>query len=98
MTDLKPEIDAHSVVFVGDFNPKIFQPAWFAAQNLLRQEEADAAKIEIIHPEIVRFSLDWLHVEVVHERFKASTLQFPYFEILRDLTVGTFKILRHTPI
>jgi hypothetical protein len=30
------------------FNPQIFQPAWFAAEGLIRKGEAEAAKIEIV--------------------------------------------------
>ena len=65
----KPEIEGMSIVFRGDFNPKIFQPAWFAAQGLIRNEEADEAKIEIIHPTIVVFSLDWLRIQIEPNRF-----------------------------
>ena len=94
----KPEIEGMSIVFRGDFNPKIFQPAWFAAQGLIRNEEADEAKIEIIHPTIVVFSLDWLQIQIEPNRFYAGTNQSPYYEILKDLVLGTFRILSHTPI
>jgi len=94
----KPEIEGMSIVLRGDFNPKIFQPAWFAAQGLIRNEEADEAKIEIIHPTIVVFSLDWLRIQIEPNRFYAGTNQSPYYEILKDLILGTFRILSHTPI
>jgi len=94
----KPEIEGMNIVFRGDFNPKIFQPAWFAAQGLIRNEEADEAKIEIIHPTIVVFSLDWLQIQIEPNRFYAGTNQSPYYEILKDLVLGTFRILSHTPI
>ncbi len=94
----KPEIEGMNIVFRGDFNPKIFQPAWFAAQGLIRNEEADEATVEIIHPTIVVFTLDWLQIQIEPNRFYAGTNQSPYFEILKDLILGTFRILNHTPI
>lgn len=96
--ELKPEIDGANLVLIGDFNPKIFQPAWFAAQQLIREQEASNAEIQIIHEALVSFSLEWLRLEVHQNRFFAATNQSPYFEVLRDLVVGAFRILKHTPI
>jgi len=94
----KPEIQGMSIVLLGDFNPKIFQPAWFAAENLIRSSEAEAVNIEIINPEIAIFNLDWLQVQITRDRCAISTAQEPYYEIVRDLCLGTFKLLKHTPI
>lgn len=93
-----PEIQSVSVVWLGDFNPKIFQPAWFAAEGLIRKQEAEEANVEIIHPEVVSFALEWLTLHVTRERFFASTSQEPYYEVVRDLVLGTFRLLRHTPV
>ena len=40
------------IVFLGRFNPSIFQPMWFSSHGLLREEEADEAEIGLIHPEV----------------------------------------------
>ena len=98
MINLKPSIQGHHIVLVGDFNPKIFQPAWFGAEELLRKGEADGAQVEIIHPEVVIFSLEWLRLEVTRDRFSAATKMEAYDEVVRDLIVGTFRLLRHTPL
>ena len=99
MTSLtKPEIEGVGIVLVGSFNPKIFQPAWFAAENLIREEEAQAANIQLIHQQVAIFSLDWLHLQVTDEQFSATTIQSHFYEPLRDLVLGTFRLLRHTPI
>jgi hypothetical protein len=98
MSAQEPDIQSISIVFLGDFNPKIFQPAWFAAQGLIRQKEADEAKIDVIHPEVVSFALEWLVLQVTRERFLASTTQQPYYKIVRDLVLGTFKLLQYTPL
>lgn len=91
-------IQGMSIVLLGDFNPKIFQPAWFAQENLIRAPEAEAADIKIINPEIVIFELEWLSVQVTRDRCLFGTTQEAYYEVVRDLCVGTFKLLRHTPM
>jgi hypothetical protein len=98
MSAHQSELQGVTVVFLGDFNPKIFQPAWFAAEDLIRKREAEEATLEIIHPEVVSFTLEWLKLQVTRERFFVSTTQEPYHEVLRDLILGTFGLLRHTPI
>lgn len=86
-----------SVVVLGAFNPAIFQPAWFAAEELLPAGEAKAAEIEVVHPDIAIFTAEWLHVEVTRERLALSTRRESHFEALRDLATGTLMLLRHTP-
>ncbi len=87
-----------SIVLIGNLNPAIFQPSWFARHNLLRSEEADAANINIIHPDVASFKTEWLEVNIVRDRFQVSTVQESYHEALRDLAVGVVGLLSHTPI
>ncbi|MBF0549268.1 MAG: hypothetical protein HQK60_01915 [Deltaproteobacteria bacterium] len=87
-----------SIVLLGDFNPKIFQPLWFGMEGLIGKQEAKDAEINIIHPKIVSFSLAWLRIQILPEQFSVETQQESYFEALRDLVVGTFKLLSHTPL
>jgi hypothetical protein len=47
--------DLVSIVLVGNFNPAIFQPAWLAAKGLIRESEASAAVVEVIHPELAQY-------------------------------------------
>lgn len=98
MRNPHPKLYNLSIVLLGQFNPSIFHPIWFGAENLLRKEEVDAAKIDLVHPDITKFTLDWLTVEVLRERFVIQTMQETYDEALRDLALGTFSVLRHTPI
>lgn len=83
---------------MGSFNPKIFQPAWFAAKNLIREKEAEEANIELITPAVAKFNLDWMRLQAIQEQFVVETTQEPYYEILRDLVVGAFSFLNHTPV
>jgi hypothetical protein len=93
------QIETLSVVFLGDFNPIIFQPSWLALKNLIREDEANNAKIEVIHNEIVKYELnDWLTLEITKNRCQFKTSKVPYFEPMKDLIIGIFTILRETPI
>ena len=93
----KIEEEHLSIVLRGNFNPTIFQPYWFYVNGLLGEGETKAAKIEVIHEHVLEFSLDWLNIQVLHDRFTVRLLQSGYEEALRDLVLGTFKLLNHTP-
>lgn len=86
-----------AVVILGSFNPAIFQPAWFAAEELLPLGEAENAVVEVVHPEVSIFEADWLRLEVTRERLAFVTPRESHFEALRDLAIGTLTLLRHTP-
>jgi len=87
-----------SIVFVGDFNPVIIQPYWLRSKGLIKEEEAENAKVEVIHNELVRFSIDWASLQITRDRFELRTSQQPYFEPLKDLGTSVFEILRETPL
>lgn len=87
-----------NIVLCGNFNPAIFHPSWLSAEGLIRFQEAETAQIEIVHPDAATFNAEWLQIRVVRDRFQAGTVQEPYYEPLRDLVVGIFGLLRHTPM
>ena len=92
------ELQSHSIVAVGDLNPAIFQPAWFAGEGLINQGEAQAAQIQMISAQAALFEVDWLSVQVLPDRFVATTTSEAYFHHLHDLVAATFSRLVHTPI
>jgi hypothetical protein len=94
----KITIDGVSVVMRGSLNPAIFQPVWFSANGLAKKRDANDAVIGVVHPEITAFKLGSIDLQVSQDRFQASTTEPPSFPVLRDLVIGTFKLLRHTPI
>lgn len=98
MSDVKPEIQAVSVVLLGSFNPGIFHPAWFASEGLIQKSESESSEIAVITSDVAAFSVGWMALEVLHDRFTITTNQPQYFEALRDLAMGTFTLLRHTPV
>ena len=98
LLDEKPPKETADIVLLGSFNPLIFRPDWFADNDLIGMKEADDASIEVIHREIVAFSLDWVRIEVQQNRFTAATIE-TVDPRLSDLVVKTFKeFLHHTPI
>ena len=98
MASLPCELDGGGIVVLGSMNPSIFQPAWFAAHNLLRQAEADAAKIEVVSHEMTSFVLSWLRVYVVGDRIAVISTSADGLEPMRDLVAGIFTLLEHTPV
>ena len=93
------ELQNHSIVAVGDLNPAIFQPAWFAAEGLINRGEAQAANVQVISSQAALFDVDdWLSIQVLPDRFLAGTSHEPYYRPLYDLVLSTFSKLVHTPI
>jgi len=93
-----PEIEGVQVVVLGSFNPAIFHPSWFKLHKLIRDEEADNAKLEVTHLEVSIFSIEWLRLQALRERFILETTDSAHYESLRDLAMGVFTLLEHTPI
>ena len=98
MEDLRPEIDGANVVLRGSFNPTIFQPAWFGAHDIIRPEEAENAKVEVVHPEICSFAAEWLRIQVTTVRFLAESDDGAHHDFLPDLVTKVFTLLEHTPV
>ena len=87
-----------SIVLLGDFDPQIFEPAWFGKNELIRPREADEADVKIVHHEVAEFGLDWVVLRVTRERFAVDTSQDAFFEASRDLVLGTFELLDQIPL
>ena len=86
MLDRYLQIETRGIVFLGDFNPSIFQPFWLASKNLIQEEEAKNAKIDVVMNELSRFQLgEWLSVEVSRNRCEFKTMKSPYFSPMKDL-------------
>ena len=95
---IEPEISGVSVVLLGEFNPAIFTPAWFALHEILPSGVATNSKLQVAHEQVTAFSTDWLTLQVLTDRFSVDTLQAPYIR-LRDIVARVFKEhLHHTPL
>jgi len=98
MVSAEIKLETATAVLRGRFNPAIFQPRWFSAQGLIADPAADAAQIEIIHGQICQFSVDSFEIQVTEDRFIVVTSDAALYDPLRDLVLGTFSILKHTPL
>lgn len=96
---IDPELGSVGIVLVGQFNPSIFQPYWFAANELVSEEAAKSAQISVIHPDIAAFTIDMhFNLQVTRDRFAIDTAVAPWIAI-SDLAVRIFGgLLPHTPI
>jgi hypothetical protein len=90
----------HAVVVVtGSLNPPAVQPWWLAHLGLIAVADAEAAKIEGVSPEFAVFELSWVRIEILRERFSAAAMNAEADKFrLRDLVVGIFSSLPHTPV
>jgi len=93
-----PDSEGASIVMIGSFNPSIFQPLWLGTQQLIRPEEARNATITTIQAEITDFSTEWFQLQVLQTRFTIVSADPRQYGPLRDLVIGMFAILPHTPI
>ena len=100
MPQRRSEVARPAIVLLGSFNPSIFHPSWFARQNLISPEEADAdnTKVEIMHKQITQFETEDFTMQITTDRFAAYAKPSTPGVLLRDLVIGTFYILEHTPV
>ncbi|MBN2535518.1 MAG: hypothetical protein JXB88_21750 [Spirochaetales bacterium] len=94
----KPGKEITSIVLVGSLNTAIFQPVWFEKAGLIRPMEGQNAQNLVLIPDITTFELEWVTIQVVRNKFLVRSREKGHEEELRDLVLGTFKILSHTPL
>ena len=95
---IEPELSRVSVVVCGAFNPAIFTPAWFVLHDLLPQGVDARADLKVAHAQVIAFTVDWLRLDVMADRFTVATAEAPYIRLC-DLAARTFKeFLPHTPL
>jgi hypothetical protein len=87
-----------SVVFLGSFNPVIFQPAWFMRHRLIPDDE-ESIEMEAVAQPVAAWSQPPLRVVVQPEKceFTASD-EVASFATLNDLAQGVFSLLSHVPL
>jgi len=95
---ITPELGECAIILVGHFNPLIFSPLWFAKNKIVSEEEAVAAKVNVIHPQIAAFQVGKVRLQVEETRLTAATSEAPWVT-LSDFVAKTFgEFLIHTPI
>jgi hypothetical protein len=87
-----------AVVVLGKFNPAIFHPSWFKANDLMRESEIEGADLKVVTNDLTIFKCGWLTVNVEQQRLQYLTTFESAFKSLMDISSSTFKILHHTPV
>lgn len=98
MAERPKEFDGISVVAQGSFNPAIFHPTWFTKHNLIREEEGQDADLQVTHKEAAIFSTPWFSLQSTKDQSILTSEDPTKTQPLRDLVLGTFLVLEHTPI
>jgi len=94
----EPEIDSVAIVVIGSFNPAILHPLWFSQNGLIREQEGQNAEIQIVHREASIFKTEWFSLQVTKDRFFLAASDPTMHLPARDLALGTFRLLEHTPL
>lgn len=83
-----PQLDVRTIVLVGNFSPKMFHPLWFEARKLIGKQEAEDAKVGVVHEEITKFSTGKVDIDIQQERFVVGSTILP--DAPRDLLLDLF--------
>jgi hypothetical protein len=92
------KLSGSTIVVVGSFNPSILQPAWFSSQGLITNGEATDAEVRVVHKDFTSFGTEYWDLECTADRLVIASDRAPAIEILRDLAIGVFTLLSHTPV
>jgi hypothetical protein len=97
------EILTSSIVAVGDFNPAIFSPDWLERNGLIGKDDADTVrtgsqgKSLLISHQVAAFETKWFALQVLETQF-SLTSKDALSPAFKDLAVGMFQLVPHTPV
>lgn len=97
------EILNSAIVVVGDFNPAIFSPDWLERNELIGEgdaivaREGSAGRQLLVSHQVTNFETDWFTLQVLENQFSLTSkgVLTPAF---KDLAVGIFQLVSHTPV
>jgi hypothetical protein len=92
-----------SAVALGRFNPAIFQPEWFRANEVLPEAEIEAAESgtagkTFVTNDVTSVSFNSLRVDVQQERWSITTTRPDWKKDIGVIAGSIFRLLLHTPI
>jgi hypothetical protein len=93
-----PDAEEISIVLLGSLNPGIFHPEWFRRQDILSPQDADAAEIKIVSPEVTEVLFLDMKLDVFPNRLVLETFDASRAEKLQDIVLNVLAKLPHTPI
>jgi len=92
-----------SIVVLGDFNPAIFSPEWLTRNKLIGEADAKLAiegsqgRKSLVSHQVSNFESDWFTLQVLQNQF-SLTSRGVLTPALKDLAVGIFQLVSHTPV
>jgi hypothetical protein len=95
---LEAQIQSATIVLIGQFNPAIFSPSWLQRVGLIKELEAEAAEVTIIHAELTSMKVGSVELQIGPQRLAASTPEVPFVRVQEFVTDLIGGILPHTPI
>ena len=99
MATSKLHAENTTVVLLGSFNPRIFEPLWFSSHDLVAEPEATAAEVQMVNREFCHLNFGWVDLVVTEDRLQAeSTSETVSDGQVRDLLIGIFRLLPHMPV
>lgn len=102
MTTAVRELRNVSLAFEGHFNPLIVQPDWLLAQGLIDEKDRESvleSEQAIVTPEYAAIRLPWLVLEITRDSaYLSSTRESETLDRVREIAIGLFSSLPHTPI
>jgi hypothetical protein len=96
-----PKVHSHSVtvVVIGKFNARIFEPLWLSKHGLIAEGEALEAERMQLDKQFGKIGLPWAELVVLQERLQVdSQSELVNASQVRDLVVGVLRLLPHTPV
>lgn len=97
------EVFTSSIVVVGDFNPAIISPGWLARNGLIGEDDAKAAREDqnygktlLVSHQVTNFETSWFTLQVLENQFSLTNKE-ALSTAFKDLAVGIFQLLSHTP-
>lgn len=92
-------VGGYAIVLLGQFNPPIFQPAWFALHGIITEDDATDPVDMYLDADSSFFKTGLFGCEVSRDRFRVfSVPTTERREQMSDVVVPAFKLLYHTPI
>ncbi len=97
------EILSSSIIAIGDFNPAIFSPDWLEKNDLIGKGDADTVREKnqdkslIVSHQVTAFETKWFALQVLENQF-SLTSKDALSPAFKDLAVGIFELVPHTPL
>lgn len=82
----------------GSFNPEILTPSWFENEGLLSAVDTETLKSVHLEPADIYIEGSDFAIEINREQFRLLTASEAKQNTYRDLVIGIFYLLRHTPL